>query len=308
MGLGSAIKRCRAGVGTCVGTVWQVLKATIVGFVDDRAMTMGAAMAYYTLFSLAPVLVIVIAVAGLVFGHEAARGAIVGELSELLGQSGAEAVNSMIASAWRTGSGVIATVVGVATFILGATTALGELQDSLNVIWRAPAVKGSTILAMLRNRLLTLSVVLGLGFLLLVSLVIGAGLTAFSDLVNRHVPDLDLVIGAINFGVSFLVTTVLFALIYRVLPRVVVPWWDVIAGALLAGALFMLGRWAIAFYLGQTDLASTFGAASTVIVVMIWVYYSSQIIFLGAEFARALGDRRAARRAKLVADAMPPAA
>ncbi len=290
-----------------LGSVGEVVRATVAGFVADRAMSMGAAMAYYTLFSLAPVLVIVIAVAGMVFGREAAQGAIVGELTDLLGRDGAEAVESMIASAGHTGSGVVATVVGLATFVLGATTALVELQDSLNVIWRAPPAQGSTLMALVRNRLLTLAVVLGLGFLLLVSLVIGAGLTAFAGLIDRWAPGLSFMMGIINFAVSFVVTTLLFALIYKVLPRAEILWRDVITGAVLAALLFMLGRWAIAFYIGQTDLASSYGAASTAILVMVWVYYSAQILFLGAEFARAWGLHRAARTAA-AAGFTPPGA
>lgn len=282
-------------MGMRLRAVGQILNGTFRGFIDDRAMTMGAAMAYYTLFSLAPVLVIVIAVAGMVFGQEAAQGAIVGELSELLGVEGAKAVEGMIASAGQTGSGVLATIVGLGAFFLGATTALIELQDSLNVIWRAPPAAGSTVLLLLRNRLITLTVVLGLGFLLLVSLVIGAGLTAFAGLIDRWVPGLSFMMGAINFGVSLLVTTLLFAMIYKVLPRVEIAWRDVLSGAVLAALLFMLGRWAIAFYIGQTNLASSYGAASTIILVMVWVYYSSQILFLGAEFAHAWYLHRAQR-------------
>jgi membrane protein len=293
--------------------VGRIFKATIDGFIDDRAMSMGAAMAYYTLFSLAPVLVIVIAVAGMVFGQEAARGAIVDELRGFLGQDGAASLESMIASAGHTGSGVFATIVGVVTFILGATTALIELQDSLNVIWKAPPAKGSTLLALLRNRLITLVVVLGLGFLLLVSLVIGAGLTAFAGLIDRWAPGLSFMMGMINFGVSFVVTTLLFGLIYKVLPRIELAWRDVLAGAVLAALLFMLGRWAIAFYIGQTNLASSYGAASTIILVMVWVYYSAQILFLGAEFAHAwsqyrAAQKRAAAKAENPAGAMPPSA
>jgi membrane protein len=288
--------------------VGQILKLTFRGFIDDRAMTMGASMAYYTLFSLAPVLVIVIAVAGMFFGQDAAQGAIVGELRDLLGENGAKAVESLIASAWHTGTGLLATIIGVATFILGATTALVELQESLNIIWRAPPARGSTIIVMLRSRLITLSVVLGLGFLLLVSLAVGAGLTAFAGLIDSTAPGLSFMMGAINFGVSFLVTTLLFGLIYKVLPHFELAWRDVAAGAVLAALLFMLGRWAIAFYIGQTNLASSYGAASTIILVMVWVYYSSQILFLGAEFAHAWCEHRAQQRPADPAEAMPPSA
>ncbi|MBX6322245.1 MAG: YihY/virulence factor BrkB family protein [Rhodospirillaceae bacterium] len=284
-----------------------ILRAAVVGFIHDRAMSMGAAMAYYTLFSLAPVLVIVIAVAGMVFGREAAQGAIVNELADLLGADGARAVEAMIASAGQTGSGVLAAIVGIVAFLLGATTAFIELQESLNTIWRAPPAWGSIVLTLLRDRLLSLAVVLGLGFLLLVSLVIGAGITAFAQLIDRWAPGLSFLMGVVNFAVSFVVTTLLFAFIYKVLPRVEILWRDVLAGAVLAALLFMLGRWAIAFYIGQTRLASSYGAASTVILVMVWVYYSSQILFLGAEFSRAWCLHRAARRAA-AAGITPPAA
>lgn len=287
--------------------IWGILRATVDGFVEDRAMTMGASMAYYTLFSLAPVLVIVIAVAGLVFGADAAQGAIVAELSEFLGVDGAKAVEEMIASARSTEQGIIATIIGVVAFLIASTTALGDLQESLNVIWRAPPAQGSTILALLRSKLFTLFTLLGLGFLLLVSLVIGAALTAFSGLLDRTVPALNAVMGPINFGVSFLITALLFALIYQVLPRVRIPWRDVIAGAVLAALLFMLGRWAIAYYIGQTNLASSYGAAGATVVIMVWVYYSTQILFLGAEFGRAWHEHRMMQQ-EPVPEHEPPAA
>jgi membrane protein len=273
-------------------TIVLVFKEAVKGFIADRAITMGAAMAYYTLFSLAPMLVIVIAVAGLVFGREAAQGAIVNELSGFLGRDGGEALQGLIGSAGRMHSGIFATVLSALTLLLGATTALVEMQDSLDVIWRAPPAKGSTLVLMLRSRLVTIIFILALGFLLLVSLVVSAGVTAFSVIIDRWMPGLSFVIGAINFAVSFLVTTLLFALIYKVLPRVDIAWRDVFTGAALAAALFTLGRWAIAFYIGQTELASSYGAAGTFILVMVWVYYSTQILFFGAEFARAWSAHR----------------
>jgi membrane protein len=272
--------------------MWRVFRAAITGFIEDRAITMGAAMAYYTLFSLAPMLVIVIAVAGLVFGRETSQGAIIHELGGFLGQSGAQAVGELITNVGRAQSGILATLIGAVTLLLGATTALVEMQDSLDIIWRAPRAKGSTLVLMLRSRLMTIIFILALGFLLLVSLVISAGLTAFAGMVDRWIPGLSFIMETANFIVSFLVTTLLFGLIYKVLPRVEIAWRDVITGAVLAAALFTVGRWAIAFYIGQTDLASSYGAAGTFILVLVWVYYSTQILFFGAEFARAWSAQR----------------
>jgi membrane protein len=272
-------------------SITRVAKVAIKGFIDDRAMSMGAAMAYYTLFSLAPVLVIVIAIAGMVFGREAAQGAIITELSGFVGADGAKALEALIASAGQTRSGVLATIVASVTLLLGATTSLIELQDSLNVIWKAPPSEGSTIVVMLKNRLITLTLLLALGFLLLVSLVIATALTAFAGMIDRWAPGLRFVIGAINFAVSFAITILLFAMIYKILPRVDIRWRDVMLGAVLAALLFVIGRWAISFYIGQTNLASSYGAAGTFILVMVWVYYSTQILFLGAEFAHAWSIR-----------------
>jgi membrane protein len=269
--------------------LWTIVKETIWNFIADRAMTRGAAIAYYTTFSLAPLLLIVIAIAGLVFGHDAVQGAIFGELRGLIGGQGAGLLEQLIKSASNPGSGIVATVASVILLLLGATTVLAELQDALNVIWNAPPLKISGLWSWLRSRLLSLALIGAVAFLLMVSLAISAALTAFGGIIAGA--DASVLLEALNFLVSFAVLTLLFALVYKILPDRHLPWRHVLVGAAVTALLFTIGKFAIGVYLGASNMASSYGAAAALIIVLIWVYYSAQIFLLGAEFTKAFAQR-----------------
>jgi membrane protein len=246
---------------------------------------MGAALAYYTLFSLAPLLLLVIAIAGLVFDAEAARGQIVAQLGGLIGHEGATAVEGLLKSASEPAKSTIASILSVVTLIVGATSIFAELQSDLDRIWRAPqVVKPAGIWGMVRTRLLSFGLIVSIGFLLLVSLVVSAGLAAMGTWWGAWFGGWVLTLQIVNQVVSLLFVTVLFALMYRILPSVRVAWYDVWYGAAATGALFTVGKYAIGMYLGKAGVASGFGAAGSIVVLLVWVFYSSQIFLLGAEF------------------------
>ena len=258
---------------------------------------MGAAIAYYTVFSLAPMLVMVIAVAGLAFGREAAEGALFGELRDLVGPESAAAVQAMLRSASGTWSGIFATAVGIATLIIAATAVLGELQSALNLIWKAPPSGGlGGLWHLIKSRLVSLSLILVIGFLLLVSLVISTALAAFSDYLDWILPGLATLLHILHLTLSFAFTTVLFAMMFKILPDKPVEWEEVWLGAAVAALLFTVGKHLISLYIGSSNIASTYGAAGAVIIILVWVYYSVQILLLGAEFAKAYTDQRRALR------------
>jgi len=280
-----------------------LVREAVSDWIDDRAMSRGAAIAYYTVFSLAPLLLLVIAIAGLVWGEEAARGAIMGQLSGLTGPRGAEALEAMIRSAGAsTGSGILATVVGIGLLIFGATTVFAELQDSLNQMWNAPPSRGASWWSWLRVRMLSLSLIGAIAFLLLVSLVVSALMTAIGDRLTGGALNVGFLIEGLNFLVGFVITAALFAAIYKILPDVRISWGDVGIGGLITAALFHLGKYAIALYIGLSDLASSYGAASALVIILIWVYYSAQIFLLGAEFTKVyaftFGSRRHSREGR----------
>jgi membrane protein len=277
----------------------KLLKDAAASWSADYCPSMGAAISYYTLFSIAPLLLIVIAVAGMVFGAEAARGEIFGQLRGLLGDEGAKAVEGMLQAADRPGAGLISTIAGIAVLLLGATTVFNELQNALDRIWRAPArVKSSGIWNLLRTRLLSFGMVLGIAFLLMVSLVVSAALAALGKWWTPA--GWEAVMHILDIVVSFGLMTVMFALIYRFIPRVHVAWHDVWIGAAVTSILFAIGKFAIGLYLGKSSVASSFGAAGSLVVLMVWVYYSAQIFLFGAEFtwvfAHEQGSRRGAAR------------
>jgi membrane protein len=274
----------------------DVLLAAVNAWIEDRAPSMGAAIAYYTVFSLAPILILVIAIAGLVFGEQAAEGAVVAQLRELLGSQGAAAVQTMLTSAEQGGAGWTASIISLALLAFAATTVFGELQASLNVIWKAAPRPGSPVVAVIRVRLISLSLVIGIGFLLLVSLVVSAALTAFAGYLYSIFPYLNVLMRILNFALSFGVTTALFAMIYRLLPDTRIAWADVWTAALMASFLFTAGKFAISLYIGSSNVASTYGAAAALVVVLIWVYYSAQIFLFGAEFAKVYAERFGTRR------------
>jgi membrane protein len=274
---------------------WSLAYETINEWVNDRASRKGAALAFYTVFSLAPILILSIAIAGLFFGQEAARGEIFQQVKDLLGTDAAAAIQAMIQSASRPGAGLIATLIGIVTLCVGATTALAELKDGLDQIWDAPPERTSGFWYFVRKRLLSVGLILSLGFLLLVSLVFSALVSAMA---RKWGPAdaTSTVLQVVNFLFSFALVTLLFAMIYKILPSVRISWRDVTIGSIITAALFSVGKALIGLYLGNSAVASSYGAAGSVILVLIWVYYSAQIFLLGAEFTKVYAHRYGSRR------------
>ncbi|MEO6369012.1 MAG: YihY/virulence factor BrkB family protein [Steroidobacteraceae bacterium] len=263
----------------------MLTKKTVAAWIDDYAPSMGAALSYYTVFSLAPMLLIVIAVAGLVFGQDAARGALFSQLSEMMGAGGATAVEGLLASVSKPYQGVLATVIGVVVLLLGATSVFGELQDALNRIWRVPArQKGGGLWHLVRSRFLSFGMILGIAFLLMVSLVVSTAIAAVGKWWSPIFGGWEFLAQAVTLVFGFAVTTVAFAMIYKLMPRARVQWRDVWIGAAVTALLFSLGKFLISVYLGKSGVASGFGAAGSIILVFVWVYYSAQIFLMGAEF------------------------
>jgi membrane protein len=268
--------------------LWTMLKEAFAGWWNDNVPRMGAALAYYTLIALAPILIVAIAVGGMVFGPEAVRGEIVGQIEGLVGRDGALAVQAMLEGAAKSSSSIPATIIGVITFFVGATGAFLELQTDLDSIWRVkPRSRGNFLRDLVMQRMISFGLVLGFAFLLLTSLVVSAALAAVHTYMGNTFPGVALLWATVNAVVSLGVITLLFAMIYKVLPDVKLAWVDVWVGAVVTAVLFTAGKFLIGLYLGTSSFASTYGAAGSVIVVLVWVYYSSQIILLGAEFTRA---------------------
>jgi Predicted membrane protein len=265
-------------------SIWILIKAAASSWVDDYAQSMGAALAYYTMFSIAPLLLIVISVAGLVFGVEAARGEIVGQLRGLMGQQGAEAVQGLLESANKPAESVTAALVGGILLLIGATSVFAELQDALDRIWRAPKRHKAGIWSLLRARLLSFGMIISIGFLLMVSLVASAALAAMGKLWGPLFVNWGILANLINFLFSFALTTTGFAMIYKIMPRVKVDWADVWIGAGVTAVLFTIGKSLIGLYIGRSGVTSGFGAAGSLVVSLVWVYYSAQIFLMGAEF------------------------
>jgi len=266
---------------------WDLTKQTVTEFVDDKAPRLGAAMAFYTALSLAPLLLLVIGIAGLAYGEQAARGEIAHQIAGLVGQEEAEVVQTMLARSASTSGGVLATVIGAVTLLVGATGLFKELQDSLDAVWNVrPDQTPAGFWAMLKDRLLSFSMVCGMAFLLLVSLVFSAVVAALGDRLFGGGAMASVWAQLANVGLSLVVTTAMFALIFKVLPHARVAWSDVWIGATLTAVLFTLGKFLIGLYLGKASVGSTFGAAGSFVVLLVWVYYSTQILLLGAEFTQ----------------------
>jgi len=264
--------------------VWGLVRGSFAAWGEDYASSMGAALSFYTVFSVAPVLLIAIAVAGLVFDTHAAQRAVASELTGLMGREAAAAVEALLQSARSPSGGVISTTVGVVVLLIGASAVFGELQDALNRIWRAPVPRPPGLWRLVTERMLSFGMILGVGFLLIVSLVLSAAIAAFGEWWGAAFDYQTLVLEAINFVLSLGGITLAFALIYKLIPRVSVQWRDVWIGAAVTALLFTVGKSLIGFYLGRAGVASAFGAAGSLIVLLLWVYYSAQIFLLGAEF------------------------
>jgi membrane protein len=275
---------------TVTRAVWVVLQDAAMGWLKHQASRTGAALAFYTVFSLAPVLTLSIAIAGFFFGEAAARGEIVGQIGDLIGPDGAHAIQAILQNANRPGAGSIATIASIATLIIGANTALAELKSGLDQTWDVPSERRQGFWYFIRTRLLSVGLILALGFLMLVSLVVSAGLTAL-ERFWRGEELVDVVLGSVNSLFSFVLVAALFATIYKVLPSVKIAWRDVTIGSVVTALLFTAGKFGIGAYIGHSGVASTYGAAASVILLLLWVYYSAQILLFGAEFTRAYAYR-----------------
>jgi membrane protein len=275
------------GERTPLGKVWLLLRLTGEGFIADDDWSRGASIAYFTLFSVAPTLLVVIAVAGLTFGQEAAQGAIVSQLSGLMGRETAEATQAMIRSASDSMNGTWATVIGLVAILLATTGVFGEVQSSLNAVWKAEGARRSTLSRLVRARIASLGLVVAFGFVLMVSLAVSAALTALMTFLHGIFPVLEAGLVVVDFLLSIVLISALFAAMYKVLPDTPIAWHDVIVGAICATLLFAGGKYLIALYIGQSNIASSFGAAGALIVLLLWIFYSAQILLLGAEFTRA---------------------
>jgi len=271
-------------------TFWTALRA----WWDDDAIRLGASLAYYTLFALAPILLVATAVAGLVFGAEAARGQIVGQLDQLVGPDGARAVQSLLEGASHRRAGMLATVLGGITFVVAATGAFLELQAALNTIWRVKPAARANVRGFVVDRLRSFGLVVAIGFLLMVSLAVTASLAAFNAWLAPRSPGIPLAWSGVNVLASVVVTTGLFALLYRFLPDLPLRWRDVTTGAFVTAVLFTIGQQLIGLYLGQSSVSSSYGAAGSVMILLLWVYYSCQILLFGAEFTRVYALRHGA--------------
>jgi membrane protein len=277
-------------------SLFQLSKAAFEKWLDDYAPSMGAALAYYTVFSIAPLLVIVIAVAAMIFSQDVAQGAIMDQARGMIGDSGAKAIESMLLSAQRPKQGMVASALGIVALIIGATSVFSELETNLNRIWNVESIKTSGSWHFVRTRLLSFGLVLAIGFLLIVSLVVSAALATVGKYWSGWFGDMEVLLHSINFLVSVAVITILFALIYKLMPRVTIRWRDVWIGALVTSVLFSIGKLAVGLYIGKAGIESSYGAGGALVVLLIWVYYSAQAFLLGAEFTRVYADSHGSKK------------
>jgi len=262
-------------------------------------------LAFYTLFSLAPILIIVIAIAAMAFGEDAAQAQIIEHIDTLVGSEVARTIQTTLQNASRPRSGVIATLIGLATLLFGATIVFSELRDALNLIWRvSPAGERSLLIGLIRNRFLSFAIVFGIGFLLLMSIVANAVLAAMTQIFGGFIAEQVYVVRTVNFLFSFVIVTLLFAMMYKVLPDTNIPWSVVLIGAVATALLFTIGRFLIGLYLMYSGIMSAYGAAGSLVALLMWVYYSAQIFYFGAEFTKVYTTRQG-RRAAPPADNVP---
>jgi len=266
---------------------FTILKDTAKGFSEDKGLKLSASLAYYTIFSLAPLLLLVTSLAGAIFGKDATEGTLFSELKGLIGNEAAAQIQEIIRNMELSGETTLSLIIGGVTLIVAATTVFGELQDSINMIWKVKAKPKKGWLKLIKDRLLSGSIIIGLGFILVVSLIINGVLAAFNGMLKKWLPDLSvLLFSALSIIISFVVLVLIFGVIYKVLPDAKIKWKDVRAGALFTALLFLLGRYIIGLYIGAAQSGSAYGAAGSLIVVMLWVYYSAAILYFSAEFTR----------------------
>lgn len=271
--------------------MWRLLRGTALSFVEDDALSRGAAIAFYTATSIAPILLIVIAVAGLVFGREAAQGAITAQLSGLMGSQTADVLQSAVANSGNKSSGTLATIIGIVTVVATASGVFSEMQAALNTIWKAKP-EGATVSRLIRARAASLGLVASLGFVLIVSLAVSTALTALGNYLNAVIPFGKLIASTLNTVLSIVLLSALIAAIYKVLPDRPIQWRDVVIGAVVTAILFTAGKSLIGWYIGSSAVASTYGAAGGLIVLLLWIYYSAEIFLLGAEFTKTWSEQR----------------
>lgn len=272
--------------------IWQILKESFSGFSQDNVTKLSGSLAYYTVFSMGPLLVVIISLCGIFLGREAVEGKIFSTLDSFVGRDTALQLQQIIKNAFVAGQGTLAATIGVITLLIGATTVFGDIQDSINRIWGLKAKPKRGWLKMLQNRFLSFSIIISLGFLLLVSLGISAIIEALSNRLKAAYPDVTVVVFyAINVALTMIITTVIFAVIFKVLPDAKIRWKDVMAGAVATALLFMLGKFAISFYISKSNVGSTYGAAGSLVILLLWVYYSAIILYFGAEFTKGYAIR-----------------
>jgi membrane protein len=272
------------------GQIFELLRDTWKEFGEDKAARLGAALAYYTIFSIGPLILITIAVAGFFFGEQAAQGQIVGSIEGVVGTAGAEVIQEALKNAGNTGAGIVSTIIGGVTLLLGASGIFGQLQDALNTIWEVKS-KSTGIVAMIKERLFTFLMVLGTGLILLAALIVNAALALISPLIQDAIPGGSFVLQILNYVVTFVLITLVFMIVYKVLPDAEISWKDVRIGAAVTAFLFMLGQFALAFYLSVSNPGSAYGAAGSLVIVLVWIFYTAQIVFLGAEFTQVYANR-----------------
>jgi membrane protein len=268
--------------------IFEILKNSFSGFSDDKVTKLGGSLAYYTVFSLGPLLIVIISLCGVFLGRQAVEGKIYGQLAGFVGADTAAQLQQIIKNASLTGKGTIAGIIGGITLLVGATSVFAEIQDSINMIWGLKPKPKKGWLKMLQNRFLSFSVIISLGFLLLVSLAVTTIIDGFSDSLKAHFPDVTVVVFyIINIIITLLVTTAIFAVIFKVLPDAHIKWKDVMAGAIATSILFMVGKFGISFYISKSNVGTTYGTAGSLVILLLWVYYSSLILYFGAEFTKA---------------------
>jgi membrane protein len=276
-------------------SVFNLFKQTFQEWNEDRAPRLAAALAYYTIFSIAPFLIVVIAIAGLAFGQEAVQGRLDEQIQGLVGREGADMIQQLIQNVRQPSENVLATVIGIITLLLGAGGVFGQLQDALNTVWGIMPKPGRGIWGMIKDRFLSFTMVLGVGFLLLVSLVVSTILSTMNTYALALMPGSEVVMQVVNFVISFGVITLLFALMYRYVPDVDIRWRDVWIGAAFTALLFVIGKTLLGYYLGNSGVLSTYGAAGSLIVILLWIFYSAQILLFGAEFTQVYAQKYGAQ-------------
>lgn len=293
--------------GTGIASYWRLLRDGVNAFIEDGALSRGAAIAFYAVTAIAPTLYIAVTIASLGFGPDAARDAIVHHFSHLMSRESLEVLRLAIRNAPGTSTGLLGSIIGLATLILTASGVFGEMEDALNVIWHAPG-KGSVLVRLLRGRAVSLGLVIGLGFLLLVSMMFTAAIAALGTFIDEHTPFSQFALSMINLGLSTVLTALLFAAIYKVLPNKNLEWRDVGVGAAGTALLFQIGQFLLGYYFGSTGLATPYGAAGGLIVMLVWVYYSAQVFLLGAEFTKVYACRFGSQQDIACEPAAPPIA